>query len=446
MPVKNIIRISAVLFLLFAISPVYTQPLSEQIDSLLQYMHTNYRFDGVVLASNGGNVVYQKAFGFADRKINIPNTTEKKFRLGSVSKQFTGFIILKLAEENRLSFSDPISKYLPGFNDTVFQKVHIKDLLTHTSGLADYTQLKDFDDSVLYKYDTIIKLIASSPLYFAPSSSYGYSNSNFFLLAQIAVRLTGKSFDTLLEEYITGPAGMQSTGECHISKVPTDMAKPYVFENNTFIDAPFIEMENTLGGGGLYSTAGDLLKWSLFIQKELKEDKFISNAISLNTLADSSVSIYAAGWCLLNGEIFHLGYINGFANQISIKPDNQKTVIILTNNNFKQLHVTSKTMQNILNGDITANDWIRNQPVTKDLEKYNGTYINNTDTVILKAENNKLITYFGPYSFSWRKGPGEIFFCENIEATFECERDADLNVTAAILLDGYKLNKSIKIK
>src|SRR5450631_3091308 len=113
-------------------------------DSLMQYCRSNFRFNGVVLAARGNKVVYRKAFGKSNEEKQIDNRMDTRFRLGSMSKQFTAFIVLQLAEDGKLSLDDPLSKYVPAFDQPGKRGIRIRNLLTHTSGLADYTNMKEF--------------------------------------------------------------------------------------------------------------------------------------------------------------------------------------------------------------------------------------------------------------------------------------------------------------
>jgi len=311
---------------------------TSDIGIVMQYFQISFRFNGVVLLADSNKIIYEHAFGKANIQTNENNESDTKFRLGSISKQFTAFAVLQLIEEGKLSFSDHLTKFLDEFNQPDKQSITVRNLLTHTSGLPDYTNFKNFDEKIYYNEDSIAEMIANSALSFPPSSAYGYSNSNFYLLALIIERITGKDFGDILNEMVLKKAGMLNSGEEQGNAI-INQAKAYLFRNDSTLAAPFIEMRNTKGGGGMYSTAEDLLKWSLFFERRLVVDTLLKNAIQPFALADGTKTIYACGWCLMPGIIFHEGHINGFANLIAIDTNHHQTIILLTNDDYLQLYM-----------------------------------------------------------------------------------------------------------
>src|SRR3954469_14618069 len=186
---------------------------ASSIDSLMQYCHSAYRFNGVVMVANENKIIYQQAFGKANEENHEINQIDTKFRLGSLSKQFTAFIVLKLIEKGFLSLDDRVAKFLKAFDQPDKRTITIRNLLTHTSGLADYTNLKNFNEQIYYKKDSIINMIAGAPVSFKPSSAFSYCNSSYFLLAVIIEKVTGKNFKAVLNEMVFKKAGMQNSGE-----------------------------------------------------------------------------------------------------------------------------------------------------------------------------------------------------------------------------------------
>jgi CubicO group peptidase (beta-lactamase class C family) len=415
-----------------------------QVDSLLNYMHNKYYFDGVVLVAEGNVVIYQKAFGLANRDWNIDNTIDTKFRLGSVSKQFIGFVIIKLAEEGKLKLGDPVSKYIPKINSTGQKNITILNLLTHTSGIFDYTDLPDFNSMVLYPEDSLVKMITSHNLNFNPSDKYLYSNSNFYLLTIIAERSLGKKFEDILTEKILIPAGMNNSGLEHNDYILSKRASAYRRAGSGFENAEYIQMGNV--AGGMYSTANDMLHWSLFMQKQLKEDKFMKEALQPFHLTDGTISIYACGWCLLPGRIMHQGHINGFANQISIDTANHRTVIILSNDGFKQLFVTGKIISLILEGKGNYSDWLTRNLSSRSLNEYAGVYVHGSDTVISKIENNTLVSYINNRPLPVKPFLRDEFFLEPFEGNIQFERNSRNEVTGVLSFEDYNWVEWKKVK
>jgi CubicO group peptidase (beta-lactamase class C family) len=424
---------------LFLLIVLLTHAFAQQtadIKNFMEYCQTNFRFNGVVLLADSNKVIYEHAFGKANLQTNENLEPGTKFRLGSMSKQFTSFIMLQLIDKGRLSFNDHLAKFIGAFDQPDKQNITIRNLLTHTSGLADYTNLKNFNDKIYYNEDSIVKMIASSELSFPPSSSYGYSNSNFYLLALIIEKITGKDFGDVLNEMVLKKAGMSNSGEENGNAIK-DEAKGYLFVHDSTLAAPYIEMKNTKGGGGMYSTAEDLLKWSLFFQHRLAADTFLKNAIQPFLLPGGTKTVYACGWCLIPGIIFHEGHINGFANLIAIDTVHHQTIILLTNDDYHQLYITMESLKNILQGKAKYNNWMTNNPTTNNLADYRGAYTIGNLRVNLKDTSNLLEgDAFGQVQFLRWFGNDEFFFLDQ-EGIIKFERDNKGNVIGLKSFDNY---------
>jgi CubicO group peptidase (beta-lactamase class C family) len=420
-------------FMVFFQLHVFAQPVAS-IDSFMQYCQTNFRFNGVVLLADSNNIIYHHAFGKEswDSKENMKPGT--KFRLGSLSKQFTAFVVLQLIEKGSLSFNDPLAKFIKAFNQPGKRDITIRNLLTHTSGLTDYTNLETFNDQLYYKKDSIIKMIASAPLLFPPSSAYSYCNSNFYLLALIVEKLTGKDFASVLNEMIFKKAGMQNSGE-EEGSVKTE-ANAYVYRNDSTVAAPFIEMKNTKGGGEMYSTSGDLLKWSLFLQRQLAKNTLLRNAFQPVTLPNGTISIYSCGWCLMPDVIFHTGHINGFANLISIDTTHHQTIILLTNDDYRQLYITMQTLKDILQQKETRSNWLANKPFNN-LADYRGLYSFGNFKLNIKDSSTYLEVEVSGQKHFLRSYSNDEFFALDLDGIIKFERDSGGNVIALKSFQNY---------
>jgi CubicO group peptidase (beta-lactamase class C family) len=421
----------------------FAQNTTSQLDSLLNYMHIKYYFDGFVLVADGNSVIYQKAFGLANRDWNIDNTIDTKFRLGSVSKQFIGFVIIKLAEEGKLKLDDPVGQYISEFN-SLDRKITILNLLTHTSGIFDYTEMRDFNSMVLYPQDSLVRMIASHKLNFKPSDKYSYSNSNFYLLTVIAEKVSEKKFESILTEKILTPAGMNNSGLDHNDYILSNRASPYMHAGSGFVNGEYIQMGNV--AGGMYSTANDMLRWSLFIQEQLNADRFMKAALQPFHLTDGTISIYSAGWCLLPDRIMHQGHINGFANQISIDTVNHYTIIILSNDDFKQLFVTGKIISVILKRKENSFAWLMQKIPSQALNEYAGVYVRGSDTIINKNENNMLVSYINNRPLPLKPFLKDEFFMEPFEGNIQFERNSKREVIGVSSFEDYKWVEWKKIK
>src|SRR5690606_33733012 len=249
--------------------------------SLFQSYHKSGLFDGTVLVADSSGIVYHQSFGIANHDHRIPNDTSTIFRLGSLEKQFTAMLVLQLIEKGRLSLKGKISDYLPQYRKETGSKVSIEHLLTHTSGIPNYTALPNvWDDSLQLSYhpEYILRNFCSGNLEFKPGTKYKYSNTDYFILAQILEKITSKSLAALLKENILLPTGMNHTGlKDNISPL-RNKAFGYFRLSDTYVNEPYIYVPNTIGAASIYSTAYDLYLWDriLYTNKLLSSENLKS--------------------------------------------------------------------------------------------------------------------------------------------------------------------------
>src|SRR5919106_6486681 len=187
-----------VAIVLFAAQQVaIAQDHAAKIQELLALAHKYRQFNGTALVAENGKVVYKGAFGPANIEWNIPNTPDTKFRLGSITKQFTAVLTLQLVEQGKIKLDGKISDYLPDYRKDIGEKVTVHHLLTHTSGIPSYTGQPGFFANVSrnpYKVSDFVKQYTSGNLEFEPGTKYAYNNSGYFLLGAIIERITGKTY------------------------------------------------------------------------------------------------------------------------------------------------------------------------------------------------------------------------------------------------------------
>jgi CubicO group peptidase (beta-lactamase class C family) len=297
-------------------------------------------FSGVILISHGGEVVFERAYGMANRIENIPNTTGTKFDIASAGKMFTGLLISKLAEEGKLSFDDTIDKYIqgtrefPGFPAETGRNVTIKQLLTHTSGMGDFMGPAYFNNTGRsMDVPDIMRLIVNQPLRFQPGTRHLYSNSGYVVLGAIIESITGLDYFTCVADYITKPLGMENTG-FYEKNSSLSIAHGYIPAGGRFEDTTDRQPLRGSPSGGIYSTAPDLLKFAraLLSYTLLNEQ----NTINMMTgKADTPMGKYAYGFEELAEEgiktLGHSGGSPGINACLRILPDNDYIVIILSN-------------------------------------------------------------------------------------------------------------------
>ena len=301
-------------------------------DEHIQTFVKQNQFSGTVLVARDGKSIFRKAYGMANREWDIANTLDTKFRLGSITKQFTATLILHLVEQGKLKLDDPISGY---YTDAppAWAKITVHHLLTHTSGIPSYTGLPDFfknHSQNPLSPGEIVKLTQSMPLEFEPGTQFKYDNTGYILLGYIIEKVAGKPYAAYLKETILQPLGMKDTGYDVWSEVLHHRASGYSLENDMLTNAAYLDMTLPYAAGSLYSTVDDLLIWdqSLYGNKILSEE-------SKRKMFTPFLDHYAYGWMVtpLNGhkEFTHGGGINGFSTDIKRFPDDKVTVIALCN-------------------------------------------------------------------------------------------------------------------
>ncbi len=307
--------------------------LAAQIDGYVADLTEKGQFSGSILVGREGKVIISKGYGMANYEHNVPNTPHTKFRLGSITKQFTAMAILMLQQEGKLTVQDPICQYIYNCPEA-WQLITIHHLLTHTSGIHEVFDTPGVEDFILKFASpiTIIDRFRDMPLDFAPGESWSYSNSGYVLLGSIIERITS-SYILYLQLKIFMPLGMTNTGYDSNRMVISNRAQGYL---NSTTNSDYIDMSVVYAAGGLYSTVEDLFLWD----QALYTDKLVSQAsrdemfTPFVPIPDSSDS-YGYGWFIwqFNNQqvISHPGNINGFSTFIRRYPGRKVVSIILSN-------------------------------------------------------------------------------------------------------------------
>ena len=249
---------------LATLSDIRANDLTEKLDAYFTAAHNQGVFNGAILVAKADSIVFAEGYGFADMEKEIPITVETKFRIGSISKQFTSLMILQLVEEGKIKLDDNISKYLPDYRRDTGERVTIDHLLKHMSGIPSYTSQEFWTkySQTEYSKDEFISRFLSGDLEFTPDSTYRYSNSNHYLLAVIIENVTGESYETNLRKRITGPLSMNNTGAGHSDSSIEGLEQGYIKRLNRYLPQPYVHSSSTFGTGNIYSTPRDFLRWN----------------------------------------------------------------------------------------------------------------------------------------------------------------------------------------
>jgi CubicO group peptidase (beta-lactamase class C family) len=290
------------------------------------------QFMGSVLVARDGRILLSKGYGKPDLDWQIPNSPTTKFRLASVTKQFTAACILLLAERGKLKIDDPVNMYVPDAPAT-WEPITIFNLLTHTSGLHDF--MNDRDNIALSYTPTrpeqLIGRFRDKPLEFPPGSSWRYSNSNYVVLGYLIEKLSGESYARFVQDNIFSPVGMKDSGYDSTTAVIEQRATGYMRGASGPTKAPYYDNSVVYSAGGLYSTTQDLLKW----EEALFGGKVVSPA-SLARMTTPFRAGYAFGLMVRhapNGDriIFHGGRTEGFTADLEYIRAEKIVVVALAN-------------------------------------------------------------------------------------------------------------------
>jgi CubicO group peptidase (beta-lactamase class C family) len=343
---------------LFAFQGIVTaQDKAAKIDEVMTAANKYRLFNGSVLVAENGKVIYKKGLGLAQMEWNIPNTPDTRFRLGSITKQFTAALILQLVEQGKVKLDAKVTDYLPAYRKDIGEKVTIHQLLNHTSGIPSYTGLPGFFNDVSrnpFTVDDFIKKYASNNLEFEPGSKFSYNNSGYFLLGAIVEKVTGQTYEQTLKERVLDPLGMKNTGYDHHSNLIEKRASGYQKTPDGYTNAPYLDMSLPYAAGAMYSTVEDLYLWD----QALYTDRVMSVATK-ELMYKPNLSDYAYGWVITRAKlgtgtesvpkIKHGGGINGF-NTVIVRFPAQKHLIVMLDNTSqgRGLEQLERELTNIL--------------------------------------------------------------------------------------------------
>ena len=359
-----------------ASSPPSAQEITRKVDEYVNAAMRVSRFGGAVLVARDGQPIVSRGYGMANIEHNVPNTPQTVFRIGSVTKQFTGMAIVMLQERGKLSVNDPVCKHLPDCPQA-WQPITIKNLLTHTAGIPNYTEFPDFVKTAAAETTSaeLTGRFRDKPLQFALGEKFAYSNSGYYLLGTIIERASGKPYADFLQENIFAPLGMKQTGYDNPARIIRNRAAGYARTSDGFVNAAPISMSTAYAAGALYSTVEDLLLWD----QALYTEKLVSRK-SLDEAFTPFKSNYGYGWSI--GKRFdrqviaHGGGIFGFSSYIARYPADRVTVVVLSNVEGAPSGEIANSLAAIVFGapyEIPA-ERKEIQVAAKTLEKYVGQY------------------------------------------------------------------------
>jgi len=307
--------------------------LEDKIDSYIIPLADSQSFMGSILIAEKDSIVFLKSFGYANLEHLVPNSSSTVYRIGSMTKSFTATAIMLLIDKNKISVESKLSDFISDYPNG--NRITIHQLLTHTSGIPDYTKLQDIESKkcLPVTLTELINRIKNLPLEFEPGSKFKYNNSGYLLLTYIIEKISGLSYSEFLDVNIFQPLDMNNTGYNNNKEIIKNHASGYsvLKGDNKIINADYVNMSVPQGAGGLHSTVLDLYKWdrSFYTNKLLTQE-------GKEKMFTFYISDYGYGWgreIRKNNRISigHNGMISGFSSIIHRFVDDNTVIIILAN-------------------------------------------------------------------------------------------------------------------
>ena len=372
---KNIL----LLFCLVALQILFAQSKKDKFSAVMKTYHNYNMFDGSVLVAENGKIIYQDAFGMANREWNIPNTVDTKFMIGSVSKPITATLMLILVQKGLVSLEKTIENYLPEFKNKPAAKVTIKQLLSHTSGIPNYDIIKDFFPRISrqnFSREDYIKIYKDSLLAFVSGTRYLYSSWGYFTLGYIIEKVTGKSYAQVMKAEIFDKTNMQNSGSYLHTDIVSNRASGYDYGFGEFVSADFRDQSNTMGTGDIYTTVGDLFKFHMGIAN----NKLLNNDLTKEMFTPGiRPARYGYGWFNQNFRYtatdsvkanYHLGSTEGFISFMIRIPETNSMVVILCNSAPTDFFGITKNLLKVLYNKAV----VIKEPVHKKMENIIAKY------------------------------------------------------------------------
>lgn len=338
------------LLILFLTLPVFAADKAAKLDMLIARYHQLGLFNGSALVAESGQAILRKSYGEANLEWHVPNTPDTKFRLGSITKQFTATLVLQLAEKGQIDLTAPISRYLPDYPNPNADRITIHHLLNHTSGIPGYTELPEFERTARLpgKGAEFMNIFSRLQLLFEPGTKYSYSNSGYFLLGVILEKVSGKPYVQLLRENIFDPLGMSQSGYDSTRPILEKRAAGYDATLDGFANAAYRDMGEPFAAGSLYSSVDDLLRWD----QALYGERVLSNA-SKQKMFTPGLGDYGYAFFIHKGDVTtveHGGSINGFETQITRDLEPKRLYVLLNNTGDAPLNEMVSGLRDILGG------------------------------------------------------------------------------------------------
>jgi D-alanyl-D-alanine carboxypeptidase len=337
--------ISAFFLSLFFTPLSATEPneIATIVDAVGSQAVTSESVVGVSIGiSRGGKLLYANGYGLANVELDVKASTDSVYRIGSITKQFTAAAILLLVEDEKIELDDPLKKFFPDYPKHG-QDVTVAELLSHTSGIKDFTRLPTYRTEQPNEVtpSQVIDRFQNLPLDFEPGEKFQYCNSGYFLLGAIVEQVAEQSFEQFLQDRLFKTAKLKHTYSDKYTAVIPNRTTGYSRWNGNLRNAPYLNMKQTTGAGDLVSTVTDLLLWNdALMNNQILRPETTIRMTTKGKLNNGKPTNYALGLFVrsLDGNkvIRHGGGINGYRAELAYFPDSKLTIAVLANSDNAQ--------------------------------------------------------------------------------------------------------------
>ncbi|HRH51358.1 MAG TPA: serine hydrolase [Panacibacter sp.] len=444
-------RIFILVPVLFAVFAVFAQDAGNKIDELISAYSKLNKFNGSALVAKNGTILLNKGYGYRNAADKLMNNEESIFQLGSITKQFTAAVILKLQEEKKLKVTDKLSKFFPDYPKG--DSITIKQLLTHTSGIYSYTNDGNFMANEITKNksrEEMMALFKDKPLDFSPGTGWNYSNSGYSLLGYIIEVVTKKSYEEAVRKYIFTPLHMTHSGFdfTHL-KSPDKTTGYFMLDDKSSNPAPVVDSTVSFSAGAIYSITSDLYLW----HKALEQNTILSKTQQQEAYTPVKNN-YGYGWGIdsIEGKrrVGHGGGIPGYITNESRVPEDDIDIVLLSNASDRSLDEITKSIYAILYNK--AYELPKERIVIllpeETLKQYEGEYeIAPGFNVIMKIKDGEIsATPTGQSEKILHAEKEDFFFEKEEDVQVQFTRNDDKTVDGLILNQGGRKMTCKKIK
>lgn len=422
--------------LFLSVGPVQAQDPA-RMDQIVRTSTEANEFSGSVLVARDGQVLLDRGYGFANREWLIPNDGDTKFRLGSITKQFTAVAIMILNERGLVDLDAPVKTWLPDA-PAAWDKVTVRRLLAHTAGVPNFTSFNDFQaqKTLPVTVDGLIKRFRDRPLDFQPGEGRKYSNSGYVLLTAVIEKASGQSYADFLADNVFHPLGMSDSGYDRNAAIVPRRASGYAPAAGGVVNADYWDMSIPQGAGGLYSTTHDLLKW----EQGLFGGRLLRPA-SLTLLTTPVRDRYAFGVFVVetggDTTIAHSGGLDGFNTYMAYDPVRRVTVVVLGNLNGPAPDSLGASLLALARDGTVPQQAGQRAAASapKTLQDYAGVYdLTPTSSVTVSVANGQLMSQAtGQKAIVLTPKSSDVFLLREVDTQITFTRDASGAVAGLIL-------------